>query len=802
MSERGICHCGKNILLMNKHNRDLHLRSCKKRKNCVSNVTIQKFFIVSESKDNLTKKPALTEKSFISINNNKDTIALDTIEALQNVVDDISSCSFSTESVLPGDSNGSSIISIHNEVTSNFERYPNDPALVNSSEITSEYLSYMISIGPCQPLASNIPSKSFPKRKQNNIFRSFHDTYYYKMLPDKSTVKRTWVSYSPSIDRVYCIVCKLFGTTKGKTNSLSREGTNDWQHISTRLNEHESSIDHLNSVIRYSMYVKNNRVDVNDLRLTSNTKVAENRETVKVIIEIIIYLARQNIPFREHDESVNSLNRGNFLQLVNTYGLNWKSNLIAQSYDGAASMQGQYSGVRTLVQQQNPRAIYVWCFSHVLNLVVVDTCDSCKETRNFFGNIQSLKEFMRARKRTALFLEYQKKFYPDKRPLRMKTFSTTRWTLHHRSLFVIFEKFKAIVATLEDFSESIDRLCSSTANNLLKNITSFSFVTVMFLMNKIFDITTPLSTYLQTPSNDYIQALTMVDIADQRLSKLRTQESVDTILQESKKFSVKNELDEIEFPKIRQRKRKRMDDENNSDEITNSPVDYFRTNVYFLCIDKIKVSLTVRFKDARNIMKDLSFLSYERLMKVSNGDVVPKHTFDSLKTWIPEIDKDSIGMEYRNFAKSFQKLQSGICPEQLHDEDVLISENTSDEDDSIINSEMDDEDIVHNSSKKMVSPTQIFELLNSFKLASAFPNLYIAYKSLCTIPATSVSSERSFSKVKLVKTRLRSTIGQGRLEGLLLLSCEKDLSDKINIQEVIDKLANKSTILKKALMFK
>jgi len=58
-------------------------------------------------------------------------------------------------------------------------------------------------------------------------------------------------------------------------------------------------------------------------------------------------------------------------------------------------------------------------------------------------------------------------------------------------------------------------------------------------------------------------------------------------------------------------------------------------------------------------MKDLSFLSYERLLKVSNGDVVPKDTFDSLKTWIPEIDKDSIGMEFRNFVMSFQKLQSG-----------------------------------------------------------------------------------------------------------------------------------------------
>jgi len=101
----------------------------------------------------------------------------------------------------------------------------------------------------------------------------------------------------------------------------------------------------------------------------------------------------------------------------------------------------------------------------------------------------------------------------------------------------------------------------------------------------------------------------MVDVAEQRLSKFRTQETVYTILQESKKFSVINELDEIKFPKIRQRKQKRMDDENNSDEISNSPVDYFRTNVYFLCVDKIKISLTVRFKDTRDIMKNLSFLS-------------------------------------------------------------------------------------------------------------------------------------------------------------------------------------------------
>lgn len=111
-----------------------------------------------------------------------------------------------------------------------------------------------------------------------------------------------------------------------------------------------------------------------------------------------------------------------FCTICEKYELNWKKKLCAQSFDGAAAMQGCYSGVRTLIQQQNPRAIYVWCFSHVLNLVVVDTCDSCSEVRNFFGYIQSLKEFIRARKRTALFMQHQETIYPNDRKLRMKNF--------------------------------------------------------------------------------------------------------------------------------------------------------------------------------------------------------------------------------------------------------------------------------------------------------------------------------------------------------------------------------------------
>lgn len=47
------------------------------------------------------------------------------------------------------------------------------------------------------------------------------------------------------------------------------------------------------------------------------------------------------------------------------------------------------------------------------------------------------------------------------------------------------------------------------------------------------------------------------------------------------------------------------------------------------------------------------------------------------------------------------------------------------------------------------------------------------------IPVTSCSCERSFSKLAIVKSKLRNTMTQNRLEGLLLMFVEQDLLAKI-----------------------
>ena len=72
----------------------------------------------------------------------------------------------------------------------------------------------------------------------------------------------------------------------------------------------------------------------------------------------------------------------------------------------------------------------------------------------------------------------------------------------------------------------------------------------------------------------------------------------------------------------------------------------------------------------------------------------------------------------------------------------------------------------------------------SSKFKSAFPLTNNAYRLLLTAPVTVAKDERSFSRLKLIKTYLRTTMNNNRLEDLLLLSYGKDLTDSVNTSKV------------------
>lgn len=88
---------------------------------------------------------------------------------------------------------------------------------------------------------------------------------------------------------------------------------------------------------------------------------------------------------------------------------------------------------------------------------------------------------------------------------------------------------------------------------------------------------------------------------------------------------------------------------------------------------------------------------------------------------------------------------------------------------------------------------QLLTFMHDNKLTEIYPNMWIALRISATQAVTVASAERSFSKLKLVKTYLRSTMGQERLSGLAIISINHMLSKQLSYDDVIDDFAARKT---------
>lgn len=59
-----------------------------------------------------------------------------------------------------------------------------------------------------------------------------------------------------------------------------------------------------------------------------------------------------------------------------------------------------------------------------------------------------------------------------------------------------------------------------------------------------------------------------------------------------------------------------------------------------------------------------------------------------------------------------------------------------------------------------------------------------------SIHVTSAGAERSFSQLKLIKSYLRNSTRQDRFQHLLLIAIKNKAASKLDLNEVIDKIAN------------
>ncbi|XP_050065746.1 uncharacterized protein LOC114128308 [Aphis gossypii] len=316
---------------------------------------------------------------------------------------------------------------------------------------------------------------------------------------------------------------------------------------------------------------------------------------------------------------------------------------------------------------------------------------------------------------------------------------------------------------------------------------------------KIFDYVEPVSRALQAHNIDILTAIDFLKKSEKNISNLRC-DSIFQNLYDTVKTTAQDLNFEIELnlPTKRQRRVPRQSDETNSDDPINNPVVSYKVNTYFIVIDKVLTELKKRFQDNTiDIAKDLALLSPKLIYAMRKELSIPTDAFSSIcENYKQFLNKDDILREYIQFIKSNAEITvSEKLPDFLH------TINSSFEEESSCDESNQDNETDNDLTTKTIQYSGSLLIMYKFfllkGLKSVFPNLYQVIQIGVTLPISSASTERSFSKLKIVKTRLRSTMTQNRLEDLLIISCESDIS--VQTENVVNNFAKRSSVLSKAL---
>lgn len=99
--------------------------------------------------------------------------------------------------------------------------------------------------------------------------------------------------------------------------------------------------------------------------------------------------------------------------------------------------------------------------------------------------------------------------------------------------------------------------------------------------------------------------------------------------------------------------------------------------------------------------------------------------------------------------------------------------------------------VTENLGKAVLPPLDLLNRLTEEHLEGLFPNVCVALRIFCTLPVSVAGAERSFSGLTILKSDLRSTMGQLRLSSLGMLSFNPAFARQLNFDAVIDEFANK-----------
>uniref|UniRef100_H3ADW4 DUF4371 domain-containing protein n=1 Tax=Latimeria chalumnae TaxID=7897 RepID=H3ADW4_LATCH len=369
-----------------------------------------------------------------------------------------------------------------------------------------------------------------------------------------------------------------------------------------------------------------------------------------------------------------------------------------QRYDGAANVTGCRQGLQALVQEDEPRAVYVHCLAH--NCKPGGTGCGTKHCRmsNFLTLIRELISLVKSSpKRLAWFKEFQRAYKET-----LRSFCPTRWTLRAASLQSVASNYSELLEFLKELSVRDKSDAGGKANGFLFNLQKFdTYFTLMLLKQLIL----------------YYRAINCTSIK-QKVNFVKDS------LNFGQKQQTAEKLD-LESPSILRPRKvpRRFDDVPHTFQ---SPEELYRQK-YYEVIDCVT-----------NSVQSIYFFSvhpHDRNQKVCNW-----------KGRLNDIDKGKL---------------------QLHCNMFL--------------------DIAKQHSIHLSTLQDVVDVFSSKKgkhLRELLPELTKLIKLVLTYCTCDLLHIRSFSTLRRIKTYLRSTMGQARLNHVAILHGHKHLARKINLNMV------------------
>ncbi|CAA2984694.1 zinc finger MYM-type 1-like [Olea europaea subsp. europaea] len=414
-----------------------------------------------------------------------------------------------------------------------------------------------------------------------------------------------------------------------------------------------------------------------------------------------------------------------------------------QGYDSVSNVSGKHKGVQRRVCEMNPRAFYTPCGAQSLNLALCDMANCCSKAVSFFGVIKRIYTlFSSSTKRWKIFKD-------NVQGLTVNPLSQTCWESDVESVKPIIEQTAQIRDALLDLAESNEypKVKSEAESLATYELQNFEFLLGMVIWYKLLHAVNIVSKFLQTESMDINHA---IDLLQGLISFLEDYKEIGFAIAMDEATKKTNEMGiEAVFTEKRIIQRKRQFDESVSDEVKQSAEESFRVEYFVFIIDQALSSLRTRFEQFKQYDDTFGFLfNLKRLRGATSSNLL--NFCMNLEKYLEHNGRSDINGD--NLCSELQVLRCCIPSEAT----------------------------------KAIEVLQYLKTLNV-----CFPNAYIAYKILLTIPITVASTGRSFSKLKLIKTYLRSTTSQERLNGLTILSIEKEMVEQLDYSDLIDVFAFK-----------